>query len=130
MRLQHSEQRASGRFIYVEVAPGTVVEVELEAFIHDIQAILARRGERETWIKYEPEVRTDEASVWLLFPAGRKYEKYELITFPTKPTDPPAPPQPVDTQYTIDHPYGDIIAWVIVNPKAGNTYQCRWRWRE
>lgn len=113
-----------------EVPPGRVVEVELEAFIHDIQAIFARRGERGAWIKYDAKVRTNEASVWLLFPADRKYEKYELITFSTNPTDPPTPPQPVDTQYTIDHPYGDIIAWVIANPKVGNTYQCRWQWRE
>ncbi|MCI0642020.1 MAG: hypothetical protein L0Y70_23330 [Gemmataceae bacterium] len=102
----------------------------MEAFVHGIDAVFSQRGERETWIQYEPLARTQEASVWLLFPQHRPYQSYRLISLPKKQTDPPTPPLPVDTQYTIDHPYGDVIAWTVINPKVGNVYQCRWEWKK
>jgi hypothetical protein len=32
----------------------------------------------------------------------------------------------IETQYTIDHPFGSIIAWSIVNAEVGYVYECQW----
>ncbi len=67
--------------------------------------------------------KTDLLSVWMLFPEGRPYRTYSLVRYPA---DKSAPPQMMDPRNTIDHPYGSLIGWSVVNPQVGTVYECRW----
>ena len=67
--------------------------------------------------------KTDLLSVWLLFPEERPYRTYSLVRYPA---DKSAPPQMMDPRNTIDHPYGSLIGWSVVNPQVGTVYECRW----
>jgi len=29
-------------------------------------------------------------------------------------------------RYTIDHPYGALIGWSLINPQVRTVYECRW----
>ena len=102
------------------VRTGDATDIEIEAIVHDFEA---RKGERENWLRYSPPATTEQASVWLLFPESRPYKDYRLVRYAT--TD-PSTFQKIETQYTIDHPYGSIIAWSIVNAEVGYVYECEW----
>jgi hypothetical protein len=67
--------------------------------------------------------KTDMLSMWMLFPEGRPYRSYSLVRYPA---DKSAPPQMMDPRNTIDHPYGSLIGWSVVNPQIGTVYECRW----
>ena len=67
--------------------------------------------------------KTDMLSMWMLFPEGRPYRTYSLVRYPA---DKSAPPQMMDPRNTIDHPYGSLIGWSVVNPQVGTVYECRW----
>ncbi|MFC1597726.1 patatin-like phospholipase family protein [Planctomycetota bacterium] len=67
--------------------------------------------------------KTDLISVWLLFPADRPYRTYNLVSYPV---DGKAAPKIMDNRYAIDHPYGSLIGWSVVNPKEDHVYECRW----
>lgn len=67
--------------------------------------------------------KTDMLSMWMLFPEGRPYRTYSLVRYPL---DKSAPPQPMDPRNIIDHPYGSLIGWSVVNPQIGTVYECRW----
>jgi predicted acylesterase/phospholipase RssA len=69
------------------------------------------------------EFKTDLLSMWLLFPENRPYHTYSLVHYPA---DKSAPPQMVNPRNTIDHPYGSLIGWSVVNPQVGTVYECRW----
>lgn len=102
------------------VRAGSATDIEIEATIHDFEA---RKGKHENWLRYSPPSTTEQASVWVLFPESRPYKDYRLIRYAT--TD-PSKFQKIETQYTIDHPYGSIIAWSIVNAEVGYVYECEW----
>ena len=102
------------------VRPGVPTDLEIEATIHDFEA---RKGKQENWLRYSPPAKTEQASVWALFPESRPYKNYHLIRYATAD---PSKPELIDTQYTIDHPYGSIIAWSIVNAEPGYVYECEW----
>ncbi|MCR9294352.1 MAG: hypothetical protein NXI32_16660 [bacterium] len=36
------------------------------------------------------------------------------------------PPSLMNTRYTIDHPYGSLIGWSVVDPELDRFYECRW----
>jgi predicted acylesterase/phospholipase RssA len=97
---------------------GSDIDIEIEATIHDFEA---RKGERENWLRYSPPATTQLASVWVLFPESRPYKNYRLIRYAK--TD-PSKFEEIKTQYTIDHPYGSIIAWSFVNAEVGYVYEC------
>jgi predicted acylesterase/phospholipase RssA len=67
--------------------------------------------------------KTDLLSMWLLFPEDRPYQTYSLVRYPA---DKSAPPQTVNPRDKIDHPYGSLIGWSVVNPQVGTVYECRW----
>jgi hypothetical protein len=67
--------------------------------------------------------KTDLISVWLLFPADRPYRTYSLVSYPV---DRSLPPRPMTKRYAIDHPYGFLIGWSVVNPEQDRVYECRW----
>ncbi len=102
------------------VRPGGTTDIEIEATIHDFEA---RKGKHENWLRYSPPARTEQASVWVLFPESRPYKDYRLIRYATAD---PTKSERIETQYTIDHPYGSIIAWSIVNAEVGYVYECEW----
>jgi hypothetical protein len=32
----------------------------------------------------------------------------------------------MQARFTIDHPYGSLIGWSVINPELDAVYQCRW----
>ncbi len=71
-------------------------------------------------------LKTDLMSMWLLFPEDRPYRTYNLVQYPT---DGASAPEVLDSRYKIDHPYGSLIGWSVVNPKEETTYECRWTYK-
>ncbi|MCC9604693.1 patatin-like phospholipase family protein [Blastopirellula sp. JC732] len=67
--------------------------------------------------------KTDLVSVWMLFPEDRPYQNYELVSYPI---DKSKPPTVMNSRYRINHPYGSLIGWSVVNPEIGYIYECRW----
>jgi hypothetical protein len=37
-----------------------------------------------------------------------------------------SPPELMQARFTIDHPYGSMIGWSVINPESNSVYQCRW----
>ena len=67
--------------------------------------------------------KTGLMSVWLLFPADRPYRTYNLVSYPV---DRSAAPRSMTKRFTIDHPYGFLIGWSVVNPEEDRVYECQW----
>jgi hypothetical protein len=82
---------------------------------------------RQTWIRYSPAAKTFKAAVWLLFPSDQPYEKYGLSRFRN---DAPSVRALVETDFTVDHPFGHIIGWTVLNPEIDYTYLCEWKMKE
>ncbi len=68
-------------------------------------------------------VNSDLISMWMLFPPDRPYRNYSLVRYPV---DRSSPPEVMSSRYTIDHPYGSLIGWSVINPKPDTVYECRW----
>lgn len=88
-----------------------------------IEAELLLRHPRTTSAPFVTHAKTDLISVWLLFPADRPYRTYSLVSYPV---DGSAAPTIMNNRYAIDHPYGSLIGWSVVNPKEDYVYECRW----
>jgi predicted acylesterase/phospholipase RssA len=73
--------------------------------------------------RFRTRLKTDLISVWMLFPSDRPYRSYDLVSYPA---DKSTPPMVMDARYTIDHPYGSLIGWSVVNPTIDTVYECRW----
>ena len=67
--------------------------------------------------------KTDLISVWLLFPADQPYRTYRLVSYPV---DRSLAPRLMTERYAIDHPYGFLIGWSVVNPEENRVYECQW----
>jgi predicted acylesterase/phospholipase RssA len=78
---------------------------------------------RTTKASFVTHTKTDLISVWVLFPPDRPYRTYSLVTYPVDGT---AAPRMMNNRYAIDHPYGSLIGWSVVNPEEGHVYECRW----
>jgi predicted acylesterase/phospholipase RssA len=74
-------------------------------------------------IEFETYAKTDLASLWILFPADRPYRHYSLVHYPASRN---RPPEIMQARFTIDHPYGSMIGWSVVNPETNVIYECRW----
>lgn len=68
-------------------------------------------------------LKTDLISVWILFPLDQPYKNYSLVSYPV---DRSSPPTVMNVRYKIDHPYGSLIGWSLVNPQVDYVYECRW----
>jgi predicted acylesterase/phospholipase RssA len=79
--------------------------------------IVKGRADFETYIK------TDLASIWILFPPERPYRHYSLVRYPASRK---SPPELMQARFTIDHPYGSMIGWSVINPELDTVYECRW----
>lgn len=73
--------------------------------------------------KFATDSKTDLVSVWLLFPTERPYRTYNLVRYGS---DRKSPPEIMESRFTIDHPYGTLIGWSVINPKLDTIYECRW----
>jgi predicted acylesterase/phospholipase RssA len=74
-------------------------------------------------IDFETYAKTDLASLWILFPPERPYRHYSLVHYPANRN---SPPEPMQARFTIDHPYGTLIGWSVINPERDGVYECRW----
>jgi predicted acylesterase/phospholipase RssA len=74
-------------------------------------------------IDFETYAKTDLASLWILFPTDRPYRHYSLLHYPANRS---SPPEPMQARFTIDHPYGTLIGWSVINPERDAVYECRW----
>jgi predicted acylesterase/phospholipase RssA len=91
------------------------VSVELE-FLVPFPVINGR-------IDFETYAKTDLASLWILFPADRPYRHYSLVHYPASRN---SPPELMQARFTIDHPYGSLIGWSVINPECDAVYESRW----
>lgn len=67
--------------------------------------------------------QADLLTVWMLFPENHPYRTYRLLRYPK---GLPEAAEPMSSRYTIDHPYGQLIGWSLINPKPETVYECRW----
>jgi predicted acylesterase/phospholipase RssA len=74
-------------------------------------------------IDFETYAKTDLASLWILFPTDRPYHHYSLVHYPASRN---SPPELMQARFTIDHPYGSLIGWSVINPESNSVYECRW----
>ena len=72
---------------------------------------------------FKTHTKTQLITAWLLFPEDRPYRTYSLVNYPE---DRSAEATVVDPRYQIDHPYGYLIGWSVVNPDENRVYECRW----
>ncbi len=98
------------------------VTLEVEALIPG-SATAQSLAKGEGSHKFATESKTDLVSVWLLFPADSPYRTYSLVRYPA---DRKSPPEVMESRFTIDHPYGTLIGWSVINPKLDTFYECRW----
>ena len=93
-----------------------VVDLEIEFVARDLPSEYSRS-------RFKTELETDVISAWLLFPTDRPYRTYSLVMYPADGT---TAPRMVDARFTIDHPFGSLIGWSVVNPKTNSIYECSW----
>jgi predicted acylesterase/phospholipase RssA len=91
------------------------VSVELE-FMVPVPVVGGR-------VDFETYYKTDLASLWILFPIDRPYRHYSLLHYPASRDK---PPEIMEARFTIDHPYGSLIGWSVINPERDAVYECRW----
>lgn len=96
------------------VLPEEPVTIELE---------LVGDSPKRMSIPFVIHAKTDLISVWILFPPNHPYKTYSLRSYPI---DKSAPPRIMKNRYTIDHPYGYLIGWSVVNPEENRVYECSW----
>ena len=74
-------------------------------------------------VDFETYAKTDLASLWILFPPDRPYRHYSLVHYPASRN---SAPELMQARFTIDHPYGSLIGWSVINPERDHVYECRW----
>jgi predicted acylesterase/phospholipase RssA len=114
--LEQGQKRTLYEFEYdlshVPLGEPVTLEVEIRANIPETSRA-----------PFHTRIKTDLISVWMLFPSDRPYRSYDLVSYPA---DKSTPPMVMDARYTIDHPYGSLIGWSVVNPTIDTVYECRW----
>jgi len=65
----------------------------------------------------------DVLTTWMLFPEDHPYRTYRLTRYPRGRE---SEAEPLTARYTIDHPYGTLIGWSVIQPDPGSVYECRW----
>ncbi|MBI1246744.1 hypothetical protein GC197_02725 [bacterium] len=115
--MEYGEERTSYEVEYnLRALPrGEPTTITIEMFI--------RIPSQITRAPFAMRFKTDLLSVWMLFPEDRPYLNYELVNYPL---DKSKPPTLMKSRYRINHPYGSLIGWSVVNPEIGQVYECRW----
>jgi hypothetical protein len=71
-------------------------------------------------IDFETYAKTDLASLWILFPHDRPYRHYSLVHYPAART---SAPEVMQARFGIDHPYGAMIGWFVINRESDAVYE-------
>lgn len=114
------EERGQKRTLYEfeydlsQVPPEEPVTIEIELIGNFPKTVRA---------PFVTPLKTDLISVWILFPPDRPYRTYSLVSYPA---DRSVPPKIMKNRYAIDHPYGFLIGWSVVNPEQDFVYECQW----
>jgi hypothetical protein len=101
----------------------------VEPLTLEVEVLVPRAAMPRTFVETQgrytiaTESKTDLLSVWLLFPSDRPYRSYSLVRYPA---DRSTPPEVMPSRFTIDHPYGTLIGWSVINPDVNTHYECRW----
>lgn len=89
----------------------------------EIGAIIRYRELSDQHLKITLEYPIDLFTVWMLFPEDHPYRTYQLLRYPGGGS---TAAEPMVSRYTIDHPYGQLIGWSLINPEMRTVYECRW----
>lgn len=100
---------------FTDLPRGEPVTVSMEMYI--------RVSEPITRAPFVTRFPTDLISVWILFPEDRPYQNYELVRYPVSMNRAPIV---MNSRYRVNHPYGSLIGWSVVNPEVDYIYECRW----
>ena len=99
-----------------EAPAGVPVTLELSSLMHE--NILSKGR-----MPLDLLAPADLLTVWMLFPEDHPYRTYRLLRHPEGAEDQIMPMTP---RYSIDHPFGTLIGWSVINPERGMVYECRW----
>jgi predicted acylesterase/phospholipase RssA len=116
--IEHHGERRNFYEVELDLSHVPVLEpvsVEIE-FLAPIPVVAGR-------VDFETYYKTDLASLWILFPIDRPYRHYSLLHYPASRDK---PPEIMEARFTIDHPYGSLIGWSVINPERDAVYECRW----
>jgi predicted acylesterase/phospholipase RssA len=94
-----------------------------EPFTIEAAILLKRNLLNEGRLPLDMITPADLLTVWMLFPEDRPYRSYRLLRYPAGDA---AHPEPMTPRYSIDHPYGTLIGWSVINPRQNMVYECRW----
>ena len=97
-----------------QLPPGEPLTIEVEVLLQFPKTVRA---------PFVTHTETDLISVWILFPEDQPYRTYSLVSYPS---DLSEAPKPMNNRYAIDHPFGSLIGWSVVNPEEDHVYECRW----
>ncbi|QGQ22207.1 patatin-like phospholipase family protein [Gimesia benthica] len=112
----HGQKRRIYEFDYdvSELPPDESTTIEMEVLLDYPNSARA---------PFRLHTKTDLIAVWLLFPTDRPYHTYSLLSYPI---DGSEAPRLMNPRYNINHPYGSLIGWSVVNPDENRIYECRW----
>ena len=66
---------------------------------------------------------TDVATMWVLLPPGKPYQDVEIVAYRT---DRSSLVEAVEPTYRFNMADGSLFGWMLVAPREGHTYECRW----
>lgn len=69
---------------------------------------------------------TKIASMWILLPEGRPYDRFELLAFDVASGN---LVKSVEPTYSFDMADGTVFGWMVVDPSQQYLYECRWEYR-
>jgi hypothetical protein len=111
-------------FDFTKVPVGEPVDGFVEYFSHE--ALQQRAGSGYS-LDFVVQAHTAEKSLWLLMPAGKEYQSYCIVRYPL---DKPAAVESV--RPVADYMAGDytILAFRLLELKAGYTYEVQWMYKD
>jgi hypothetical protein len=101
------------------VPAGSDFEVGFEVTSSGIQGRQDRRA-RLTFPIVGP---TDVATMWVLLPEGLPYRDVEIVSYRSDRT---SMVEAIEPTYRFDMADGSLFGWMLVAPRVGHTYECRW----
>lgn len=83
------------------------------------------RRERSQRLTFPIVAPTDVATMWVLLPPGRPYTNVELVGYQQFDT---STVRSVEPTYRFEMADGSLFGWMLVAPRDGHMYECRWDW--
>jgi hypothetical protein len=88
---------------------------------------LQGRFDDESRLLFPVITATDVATMWVFLPEGRPYRSFKLIAYDSKA---PVNVESIEPTYDFRMADGSLLGWMLVAPREGNTYECRWIWQD